>query len=53
MSMFLLEGSSHRSTCNLASERAHVCWLVWVGVCVCVCVRVLVCWLVCAARGAR
>ena len=38
MSMFLLEGSNHRS-CNLASECTHVCWLVWVGVCVCVCVR--------------
>ena len=27
MSMFLLEGSSHRS-CNLAGECTHVCWLV-------------------------
>ena len=37
MSMFLLEGSSHRS-CNLASECKHVCWLVWVGVCAFLCV---------------
>ena len=37
MSMFLLEGSSHRS-CNLASECTHVCWLVWVGVCAFLCV---------------
>ena len=38
MSMLLLEGSSHLS-CNLAGECTHVCWLEWVGWCVCVCVR--------------
>ena len=37
MSMFLLEGWSHRS-CNLATECTHVCWLVWVGVCGFLCV---------------
>ena len=54
MSMFLLEGSSHRS-CNLASECTHVCWLVWVGVCVCVhsCVLVGMCRQRCALIVAR
>ena len=54
MSMFLLEGSSHRS-CNRASECTHVCWLVWVGVCVCVrsCVLVGMCRQRCALIVAR
>ena len=37
MSMFLLEGSSHRS-CNLAIECTHVCCLLCVGVCAFLCV---------------
>ena len=41
MSMFLLEGSSHRS-CNLASECRNVCWLCGL-VCVRSCVLVGMC----------